>query len=642
MPPDPPQRERLAPALASKQMPCESHGGSPFERAPGALPWIARMRGTCERFAERFRTPIARGRRLLAGLCINRMLQGCLILVACLAMFLFVVLPLLQLLSKSLADRSGHFVGMDNFIRYFHTPALSRSLYNTFFVSAFTTVVAVSLGFAYAYALTRTDMRWKNLFRSVAMIPLFAPTLLHGITLVYLFGKKGIVTTGFFGALQELTGLSLGFDIGLYGAPGIIISEVIYAFPQATILLSVALSMTDARLYEASEALGASKARTFFTVTLPGVKYGLISAFFVCFILAFTDFGAPKVVGGNFNVLATDIYKQVIGQQNFEMGATVSVILLLPAVIAFAVDLICRRRQVAMVASKAVPYRPKKHPLRDGAYFSYCLLVSLALAIFLGTAAVASLVKVWPYDFSLSLENYRFTQMGGGGYSAFFNSVRMSLYSALFGALVTFCAAYLLEKSTGMQTARKVAYLLSILPLALPGLVIGLSYIFFFNSPRWSVFPLGLEIVNPFHFLYGTMGVLVISNIVHFYTVSFLTATTALRQLDKEFEAVSESLGVPFYKTFARVTVPVCLPAIVEIATYYFVNSMATVSAVIFLYSADIPLASVAVANMDDAGDTAPAAAMCILIVVTSALFRWIFRGISGRLSGKTQLWTVR
>jgi iron(III) transport system permease protein len=138
------------------------------------------------------------------------------------------------------------------------------------------------------------------------------------------------------------------------------------------------------------------------------------------------------------------------------------------------------------------------------------------------------------------------------------------------------------------------------------------------------------------------MAILVISNMVHFYTVSFLTATTALKQLDKEFETVSESMAVPFYRTFWKVTVPVCLPAILEIGMFYFVNSMATVSAVIFLYSADIPLASVAVANMDDAGDTAPASAMSVLIVGTNLAVRLLYGLLTRGMKRKTQAWTVR
>jgi len=544
-----------------------------------------------------------------------------------------VILPLIQLLSKSLFDNQGVFVGLANYVEYFTTPELRRSIGNSLFVSTTTTLISVTLGFLFAYALTRTCMPLKGAFRGLAMMPLFAPTLLNGIALIYLFGRKGLITRGFFGAIP-------GFDIGLYGSTGIIISEVIFTFPQAMLILSVALRMTDARLYEASQSMGASRLRTFLTVTLPGVKYGLISAVFVCFILAFTDFGAPKVVGGQFNILATDIYKQVIGQQNFTMGAVVSVVLLIPTVLAFVVDRIAQRRQVSLIQAKSVPLTPKPDKGVDGFYLAYCTFISLLIIAFFATAAYASLVRVWPYKLELGLWHYQFRGTGGGGYGAFFNSVRMACYSAVIGTAVTFFSAYLIEKSRGMRALRQTSYFLSILPLALPGLVIGLAYIFFFNAPGWTFG--GITIPNPFNWLYATMGILVLSNVVHFYSVSFLTATTALKQLDKEFETVSESLGVPFHITFFRVTVPVCLPAILEIAMYYFVNSMATVSAVIFLYSADIPLASVAIANMDDAGDIAPACAMSMLVVLANVAVRLLYGLLTRKVNRRTQAWTRR
>ncbi len=256
------------------------------------------------------------------------------------------------------------------------------------------------------------------------------------------------------------------------------------------------------------------------------------------------------------------------------------------------------------------------------------------------TAVYASLVTVWPYNLTLGFGHFRFTGTGGGGYAAFFNSIRMSLYSAVFGIAITFCAAYLIEKTRQMASLRQVAYFLAILPLALPGLVIGRAYIFFFNAPGWNAG--GIFVPNPLNFIYASMSILVISNIVHFFSVSFLTATTALKQLDQEFETVSESMGVAFTKIFARVTVPVCIPAILEIGLYFFVNSMATVSVVIFLYSADLPLASVAVANMDDAGDVAPACAMSVLILLTNLAVLIVYGALTHRLKTRSQAWASR
>ncbi|MGE4290725.1 MAG: putative 2-aminoethylphosphonate ABC transporter permease subunit [Desulfovibrio sp.] len=563
----------------------------------------------------------------------ERWLKRALILLVAAWLVVFVILPLFQLLSKSFFSNEGAFVGFANYIEYFSTPSLRTSIGNSIFVSLTTTLISVTLGFFFAYALTRTHIPGKTFFRFLSMMPLFAPTLLNGIALIYLFGRKGLITLGFFGAIP-------GVDIGLYGPVGIVISEVIFTFPQAMLILSVALRMTDARLYEASQSMGASNMRTFFTVTLPSIKYGLISAIFVCFILAFTDFGAPKVVGGHFNILATDIYKQVIGQQNFVMGAVVSVVLLVPTVLAFILDRIAQRKQVSMIQAKSVPLVAKKEPMRDTLYLVYCSFIALLILGFFATALYASLVNVWPYNLELGFWNYHFKGTGGGGYSAFFNSIRMSLYTAVVGTSVTFVSAYLIEKSRGMRSLRQASYFLSIIPLALPGLVIGMAYIFFFNAPGWNIF--GVEVPNPFNWMYATMVILVLSNIVHFYSVSFLTATTALKQLDKEFETVSESLGVPFYRTFFEVTVPVCLPAILEVGMYFFVNSMATVSAVIFLYSADIPLASVAIANMDDAGDIAPACAMSVLVVLTNIAVRGLYTLLTASVRKRTGAWIKR
>ncbi|MFH1137289.1 MAG: putative 2-aminoethylphosphonate ABC transporter permease subunit [Pseudomonadota bacterium] len=563
----------------------------------------------------------------------SRLVMNGLIILVILWLVVVVVLPLFQLISKSLMDRDGAFVGLANYIHYFRTPALSNSLYNSLSVSLTATAVSVVLGFLYAYALTRTRLPGQEIFRGLAMAPLFAPTLLNGIGLVYLFGAKGLITRGFFGAVP-------GIDIGLYGQVGITISEVLFTFPQAVLIMSIALRMTDARLYEASDSLGASKARTFFTVTLPSVKYGLLSSVFVCFVLAFTDFGAPKVVGGNFNVLAVDIYKQVIGQQNFVMGAVVGVVLLIPPAAAFIGDRVIQRKQAAMFTGNSVPLVPGPDRARDWFFLAYCGLIAALIVAFFATAVFASLVKVWPYNLELGWWHYTFRGTGGGGYQSFFNSIRMSLYSAVVGTAATFLSAYLVEKSPGLPLLRQLAYFLSILPLALPGLVIGLSYIFFFNSPGWTI--MGLEIPNPLNFIYGTMTILVFSNVVHFYTVSFLSAATALKQLDREFESAAESMGVPFWSTFSRVTVPVCLPAILEIGMYYFVNSMATVSAVIFLYSADIKPAAAAIANMDDAGDIAPACAMSVLVVLTNILARLLYGACTRGLRRRADAWLAR
>lgn len=529
-----------------------------------------------------------------------------------------VAFPLAMLAVKSFQDRGGDWIGWANYAAFLQSPALGRAVANSLFVSVVTTAITLGLAFPFAFALTRSRMPGKSLLRLLAQIPILAPSLLPALSLVYLFGNKGI-----------MTGMLLGYP--LYGPVGIIIAEVFYTFPHALMILITALSVADARLYEAAESLGAGPVRRFFSITLPGARYGLISAVFVIFTLVITDFGIPKVVGGQYSVLATEVYKQVVGQQNFGIGAVIGLVLLLPAALAFGAENWGARRQKALLSSRSVPYHPAKAPLVDWPLLAFCLLVAGILLGVMAMALYASLVKFWPYNLSLTLSNYDFSQFDGAGWSSYWNSIQMSLWTAAIGTVLVFTGAYLMEKLKGAEHLKTLIRLLAILPLAVPGMVLGLSYIFFFNHPD-----------NPLGFVYHGMAILVLSTIVHFYTVAHLTAATALKQLDGEFEAVTASLKVPLWRTFLLVTVPLCLPAILDIAIYLFLNAMTTVSAVVFLYSPDTKLASVAVLNMDDAGETAGAAAMAMMIVYTSLAVRLGHSGLSWLLARRTERWRKR
>ena len=509
-------------------------------------------------------------------------------------------------------------VGLQNYAEYFSNPALFSSIQNSVFIALVSTILTVGAAFGFAYALNRSLMRFKGFFKLVAMMPILVPSLLPGIALIYLFGNQGM-----------LKSLMMGQSI--YGPIGIVIGSVFFTFPHAMIIISTALSIADQRQYEAAESLLASRWRTFWTVTIPGARYGLISAAFVTFTLVITDFGLPKVIGGQYNVLAIDIYKQVIGQQNFEMGAVVSVVLLIPAVLAFIVDRKVQKKQVSLLSARSVPYQPKANTRFDALCLLWCGIMTVFILGLILVCQYAALVKFWPYDLSLNLGNYDFSRTDGGGWSAYRNSIQMALMTAVIGTLIVFTGAYMVEKVDGFKTGRGVFQFLAMLPMAVPGMVLGLAYIFFFNDPA-----------NPLHPIYGTMTILVVSTVTHFYTVGHLTALTALKQIDAEFEPVASSLRQPFYRLFTRVTVPVCLPAILDISIYLFVNAMTTVSAVVFLYSTHTALASVAVLNMDDAGDIAPAAAMGMMIFYTNALARLLHLMASRRILRKTQSWRAR
>ena len=540
---------------------------------------------------------------------------GQFMLISYIILFLvFLVLPLGSLISKSLENKEGDFVGLANYNLYLQEPALFQSLYNSLFVAISSTVIVVILAFLFSYALTRTCMPFKGFFKLIALIPLLSPSILAAIALVYWFGNQGV--------LKEVL---LGNSI--YGPIGIIMASVYWTFPHALIILTTSLSLSDSRLYEAAEVLKTSKLRAFFTITIPGARYGIIITAFVIFTQVFTDFGVPKVIGGNYNVLATDIYKEVVGMQNFQMGAVISMVLLVPAMIAFFIDRYSRKKQISFLTSMSVVFKPKKYFKVDMIMLGFCSCLALIIILMIGMAQYGAIVKFWPYNLNFTLKNYNFEE-AGLGWESFYNSVRLAFYAAIFGTIIIFIGSYLIEKLRLNEGTRNLVQFFALMPMAVPGLVLGLAYIFFFNAKD-----------NPLNFIYATMIILVVNTIVHFYTVSHLTAVTALKQMDKEFESVSLSLKIPIYKMFWRVTLPVCLPPIFDISIYLFVNAMTTVSGVIFLYSYDTTLASVSAIHLDEQGEVAKAAAMAMLIVYVSIAVRLTHTIITKKILRKTQAW---
>jgi iron(III) transport system permease protein len=543
-----------------------------------------------------------------------------------LALVLFILLaflaaPLLAILQQAAQDDQGQFVGLHNFLSYIQTPSLLQSLWNSVWVSGLVTLIVLPLAFVFAYALTRSCMPGKPIFRSISLIPLLAPSLLSAISLIYWFGNQGVLKD----AMQ-----AVGID-QIYGAPGVVMAECFAVFPHVLMILVTALTLADARLYEAADALGTRAQRKFFTITLPGAKYGLISASLVSFTLVMTDFGIPKVIGGNFNMMATDIFKLVIGQQDFSRGSVVALLLLSPAVLSFAVDRYVSARQTAMLSARAVAYMPKPNAQHDALMMSFCMLIAFLMLAMLGMAVFASFASFWPYNLAPSLNHYKLGLVDGEVGEGFVNSLKMASGTAFFGTLLVFVTAYLLEKTKGMNFVRVPLQLLAVIPMAVPGLVLGLGYIFFFNMPS-----------NPLHGMYQSMALLTLCTIVHFYTTGHLTATTALKSLDAEFESVSASLKVPFYKTLWRVTLPICTPAMVDIARYFFINAMTTISAVVFLYAPETKVASIAILNLDEAGDIGAAAAMAVLIAIISGAATILFAWLSWFVDKRTQAWRGR
>ena len=503
---------------------------------------------------------------------------------------IFLALPLLALAKQSFFDAET-FISLAAFRLFLETPGLTAAFSHTMLMGVSVTFITLTLAFTLAYALTHTRFTGLAACRSIALLPLFVPSLFPALGLIYLFGSQGI-------ASQFIDG------IPLYGPLGIILGSVIYTLPHALLPLTNAMRDIDADLYTAARTLGAGPWRRFLTVTLPGARYGLVSSGIVTFVLTITDFGVPKVLGGDYSMLATEVFKQVVGMQDFAMGATVSIVLLIPCIPAFLLDGWVRKKQRFQWRGR--PYSPIPNHRRDTAFSFLAWAVPALPLTVIGMAVWGSFISFWPYELELTLANYGFENSVYGA-MPFVNSLILASVTAIMGIALIFSGAYMVERCATFPLLSGMYRLLAILPLAVPGTVLGLAYILAFNIAD-----------SPIQAFYGTIPFLACNCIIHFYTVCHFTAAGGLARLDPNYETVGATLGVSRPRTVFRVIVPLQKNIIADMAFYLFVNALTTISAVVFLYSPGNMPASVAVLQMLDSGATAQASAMGTLILLAA------------------------
>jgi iron(III) transport system permease protein len=555
------------------------------------------------------RTETTQGLTVSAPISSDRWLTGITMGILLAILIFFMLYPVYDICKLSFYR--GRVLTLENYISYFTNPRMFRSLTNSLIVSLVTTVITTVLAFFFAYGLTRTTIRGKGIFYTISTLPLIAPSIIQGLALILLFGKNGLITR-----------YVLHTDWNIYGATGIIVAECLYCFPNALFILYTTLSAVDTRLDEAAQSLGATALKTFYKVTLPSAKYGIASAAALTFNLTITDFGVPVVIGGNYSVLATEIYQQVIGMQRFNLGATISVILLIPSVAAFLLNYYLTKKSYALISGQARPFLQPSRPFKKWAFTLYCWIPCIFILIVFATVFLGSFVKVWPYDFSLTLKHYDFPSLGGIAplwtkfwasilrgewqsiiaykYAPIWNSLWVSILVAIGGASLTLLAGYIVEKKK--PKGEQILYTLSVLPAAIPGIVMGLGYILAFNKP--------------YFFIYGTFWIVIINIIICNFTLGVLSSIANLKQIDKSIEEAAVSLGADPITTFTRVVFPLTKTAFFSNMTFFFMRSMTTISAVIFLVSAKVKLAAIEIVFLDIDGRTASANAMCTIIIL--------------------------
>lgn len=465
-------------------------------------------------------------------------------------------------------------------------------LINSLIATTLATAISVGLAILLSWLINRSHIRFKGLLTVLFTVPMLIPSISHGMGLVLLFGDNGLITQ------------FLDININLYGMTGIVMGSVLYSFPVAFLMFNDIFRYEDYTIYEAAEVLGLSKYQQFKCITMVNLNRPLISAIFAVFTMVFTDYGVPLVVGGKTMTLPVYMYREVIGLLNFSKGAVIGAILLVPAIIAFIVDLINKDKGSNSTVTKA--YEIKPGIIRDVIATVLCW----SLVIFISLPIVAfiylTFVNKYPIDLSLSFSHIREAlKLGVDMYLV--NSLCISLLTGLAGTAISYYTAFLTARSK-KSFSNLVLHMISMLSLAIPGVVLGLSYVLFFHNS----------------FIYGTLTILVTVNCIHFFASPYLLAYNSLKQFNENLEDVSETLGISRWRMLVDVYIPGTKETIAEMFSYFFVNGMVTISAVSFLANfKNMPLALL-IPQFDSQSLIEATAFISVLILLINALLKFV------------------
>ena len=527
-------------------------------------------------------------------------LQQPLLLIAIILSFalllLFVIYPLAKTLIYSLTDETGAF-SLANLIAILQTPRYGKVFGRTMALGLIVAVIATFIGYVFAYTVTRVNIPGKGFFKTMATLPILSPPFVLSLSIIFLFGKQGLISKNLLG----ITGSSV------YGMKSLIVVQVMSFFPIAYLTLSGILSSIDASVEDAACNMGAGRWKTF-PLSLPGI----ISGALLVFIQSLEDFSNPATIGGDYTTLSIEVYNIITGSYDMRKGSVLALLLLLPAVIAYLLNKYWVNKK-SFVTVTGKPTQARKlinEPHIKWPLFAFCLIVSAIIILFYGTVIFASFVRTWGVDFSLTLDQYHKALQYG--WDSLKNSMTLGLISAIIGGLLGMVIAYITAKRN--YYGKRFIEVSSVLMFAVPGTVLGISYILGFNSK-----PLALT---------GTGIILVIVFTFRNMPVAIESGTTTLLQIDNSIEEASTILGADTGYSFRRITLPMLKNAFFSGIVYSFTKAITAVSAVIFLVSPRWKLVTSNIYSLFDMAKYGQAAAFVTMMVGILLVFIGLFNAV--------------
>lgn len=514
----------------------------------------------------------------------------------------FLAVPMISVLVKSFTG-NGEAASLSHYVEVLTGRGFLRALGNSFAISICSALLATVLAFILAYTIHYTNVgkRYKWLISKAAILPMLLPTITYGFAIIYSFGKQGLLT--------QLFGRQL-FDI--YGFNGLLLGYVVYTLPIAFTLINNAMGYIDKRFMIVSRLMGDSPLQTFrMTIVIP-LLGTLATSFIQTFFLCFTDFGIPASVGGQYEVVASVLYEEMLGSiPNFGNGAVVALVMIIPSVVSITVLHILEKYNVRY--NKISPIELKKGVKRDivFAVLSGAVLIC-ALSMFI-VMFVTPFIEEWPYRMNFTLEHVQAVFEDRQLYGVYVNSVIVALITALAGTLIAYGGALVTARSTVSGKLKKVIDSIALVTNTIPGMVIGLAYLFVFTgTPLQNTFP-----------------IIIICNIVHYFSTPYLMMKNSLSKMNASWETTAMLMGDNWMKTIARVVTPNALSTLLEVFSYYFVNAMVTVSAVIFIAGARTMVITTKIQELQYFNEFNEIFVLSLLILFTNLIARAVFRRLA-------------
>ena len=530
--------------------------------------------------------PAARERELKA-------LWGAVLLI----FLLFLMIPILRLFLQSFETEAG--LGLANYGAVIGQRGFLQAFGNSLAVSGTNALLTTALAFLLAYTIHYTNIGkgWKKLLGTAAVVPMLLPTITYGFAIIYSFGRQGLLT--------QLFGRQL-FDI--YGFWGLLLGYMIYTFPISFLLISDAMGYTDKKFLVVSRVMGDSPLRTFTGTVLRPLLGTLASSFVQCFFLSFTDYGIPASLSGSYEVIATVLYNEMLGSiPDFAQGAVVAVLMLGPSVISIAFLTWLERYNIRYNQTSEIENR--KSPIRD----LFCGISSTAVILgLLSVFAVIFLVpfiKEWPYRMEFTLEHVTGVFENPQLISVYRNSLLVAFLTAFFGALLVYGAALVTARSQLPAAMKSVIESISLVTNTIPGMVIGIAFLLIFSGTP----------------LQNTFFLIIICNIVHYFSTPFLMMKGSLSKMNASWETTAQLMGDTWLRTIIRIVTPNAFRTLAEVFRYYFVNAMVTVSAVIFIAGARTMVITTKIKELQYYTRFNEVFVLSILILLTNLAARGIF-----------------